>query len=263
MIALAVFALITIVIVAISLVDLRPQGREAPPERTDPAASEPGPLSTPRAPRNSTIGNIGTLLSSSDPVKIVILGDDTGTDPSNGAPSWVTLWARQLSTDRPVSLKARDSTGDGTPTPMGSGAAPPIEILNASDRPGQLSGIVPQAGLLMPRDTDLVVISVGHHESLDTLPRNLDALWAKLPAGAMGLVVIQNPQGGDGASEQRARTTAVQDWAQRKGVASVDVFNAFIRAPDPLVELLGADLIHPNERGAEVWRDAIVAALRR
>lgn len=263
MIGLAVLALITAVIVALSLLNLRPHGREALPERTDPAASEPGPLSTPRAPRDSTIANIRMLLSGPDPVKIVILGDDTGTDQPNGAPSWVTLWARQLSADRPVSLKVRDSAGDGTPTPMGSGGAPPVELLNASNRPGQLSGIVPQAGLLLPHDTDLVIINAGHDESLDTLPRNLDALWAKVPVGAMGLVVIQNPQGGDDASQQRARTIAVKDWAQRNNVAAVDVFNAFIQAPEPLAELLGTDLIHPNERGAEVWRDAMVAALRR
>lgn len=223
----------------------------------------PSPGATEQPPRASTLVNIRQTLNGADPVKILVLGDATGRDDkSSGTDRWVTLWAKSLAEKRPVTVAELQATGEySTPQRFGSGTKAAIEILNASDFPNQISAATAKADTLIPADVDLVVINFGHTEPPANLTRDLDALWAKLPANAMGLVIAQNPQRGPGAVDQRTRAQAVTAWAQNKQIPLVDVYNAFIAAPEPLVELLGDDQINPNARGSEVWRNAVVAAL--
>ena len=278
LLGLVALSVVTAVLVILSFLSVRPQevnAEPAPvdqPAQTTPAVSTPTPTPTltltptptptptPRAPRDSTRANIRNLLTGPAPVKIVVLGDSSGRDDPAGHESWVTLWARELSTKRPVTIVDRGGASVA-PTQLGTPGAEPIQIVNASDRPGQLADIVQQAPQLIPPDTDLVIVNVGHNEADTDLRANLDALWAEVPTGTMGLVMIQNPEQTSDASKQRSRIQVVQEWGVRNNVAAVDVFSAFLLVPDPLTQLLRSDLILPNQRGAEIWRDAIIAAL--
>ena len=108
---------------------------------------------------------------------------------------------------------------------------------------------------------DLVIFSFGHTEKADQIADDLQALWDKLPAGSMGLVIAQNPQGGEGADGQRERVRAVTGWAQANDVASVNVYEAFTTHTEPLPRLLRGDGITPSDQGSEVWSEAVIATL--
>lgn len=278
LVGLAALALVTGVLVLLSFLNVRPMTVEAAPAQSpvaDTADETPTPLSStaptpsraptpsPRAPRESTIANIKQALTGPEPMKILVLGDASGLDdPDRNEVRWVTRWAQELAQQRPVTVAARG--GDGTfaePQRYGPETGAPIEILNASDVPATLAEATAQADTLIPKDVDLVIISFGHREGTTPIAASLDALWGKLPPGAMGMVLAQNPERTAGANAQRDRAWAVLGWAEQKRVPSVDVFNAFIAAPEPLVELLSANRVNPNNRGSEVWRDAVIAAL--
>jgi lysophospholipase L1-like esterase len=271
-IGLVALALVTAALVALSFLNLRPQQQvDAVPVANAPRLTEPTPTPSPvpspvtsREPRESTMANIRTLLAGDKPVKIVVIGDGTGADfGSVGDKRWARLWAESLAAQRAVSIRLRQDSGDyGPPTTVSSKATAPIEFYNASDRPGRLADITRAADRLIPADADLVIINVGHNEADTDLGANLDAFWKELPTGSMGLVMVQNPQNGQGARAHRLRTWTINEWAERNRVPFVDVYTAFIRAPEPLTELLLADSTNPSPRGAEVWRDALLAALR-
>lgn len=272
MVGLAGLALATGVLVLLSFLNIRPATADAPAAQSSldegPApllstAASPTPTPSARPPRESTVANIKQALAGTEPMKILVLGDASGLDDRDADEvRWVTLWAQELAEQRPVTLAARDRDGTyAEPRRFGPETGAPIEILSASDAPSTLADATAQADTLIPSDVDLVVVSFGHREGSSPMSDGLDALWGELPQGAMGLVIAQNPERSPQANAQRDRARAVTQWAQQKGVPSVDVFNAFIAAPEPLVQLLSSNRINPNNRGSEVWRDAMVAAL--
>lgn len=282
-IGLAILAVVTAAIVALSFLNVRPQQVDAAPAEpgssaegpADPVPSPesttssptltPGPTATPtpRTARASTLANIKSVIGGDEPVKIVVVGDNTGLDRSASEHGWVSLWARDLAESRPVSLAVMETSGSyGEPQELGSGNGAPIQILNASDRPRRISEVAAQSERLIPADTDIVLINFGHYESVNQLGAELNVLWEKLPAGSMGLVMVQNPQRGAGVSNNQARMTALQNWAKQRPAPAVNVYDAFIADPEPLADLLASDQIQPNTRGSEIWKDALNAALR-
>lgn len=212
LVALAALALVTVVLMLLSFLHVRPikvaaepaqssvvaRGEEGATPLTSLAPS-PSPTATPspRAPRESTVANIKQSLTGQEPMKMLVLGDASGRD-SDGPDGvrWVTLWGQHLAAQRPVTVAARGGDGKyAEPRRFGPETGAPIEILNASDTPGTLAEATAQAGTLIPADVDLVIISFGHREGTAPIRNSLDALWAKLPPGAMGLVIAQNPEG--------------------------------------------------------------------
>ncbi|WP_432558646.1 SGNH/GDSL hydrolase family protein [Granulicoccus sp. GXG6511] len=265
LVGLAVLAVATVVLVVLSFLNVRPVDGAAGPSGavsvaeavvTEPSSAEP-------APRRSSLANIHAQLAGDRPTKILVLGDATGLDDGvSGETRWVTLWAQELAARRPVTLAVRGSGGEyAAARRLGTGTGVPIEILNASDRPGRIATATADADSLVPEDVDLVILSFGHSEDIAQLAGELDAFRAALPVSAMVLVMAQNPQQGAGAAGQRARVRATLEWAQQNDLPFIDVFEAFREAPEPLVDLLGPDRINPNDRGSEVWRDAVVEAL--
>ncbi|MDO5684094.1 MAG: SGNH/GDSL hydrolase family protein [Propionibacteriaceae bacterium] len=210
------------------------------------------------------MANIKAALDSDEHMTILVLGDATGMDDDTSRETrWVTRWAVELATERPVSVATRLSDGGyETVNRFGSGQAAPLEILNASNNPSRLADVVAQPETLLFDDIDLVILNFGHSEPEADLAANLDKFWAALPPRTMGLVMTQNPQRGDGAQDQRARMDIVRDWAKKNEAPFIDVFGAFVAAPEPLAQLLGPDRINPTDRGSEVWRDAVVAAFK-
>lgn len=275
LVGLAALAVVAAVLVLLSFLNVRPDPMAAMPaqpvQETAGAVGEspsvtanPSASPSPRAPRESTVANIKQALGGTDPVKILVLGDASGRDDGTARETrWVTRWAEHLAESRPVTVASRGQDGQYAETrTFGDGDGAPIEILNAGDRPSTLAEATAQADTLIPDDVDLVIVSFGHRgPEASEVAAELDAFWSELPQGSMGLVIAQNPERGAGANAQRDRAQAVLRWAEQKRVPSVDVFGAFIAAPEPLVELLSQDRINPNNRGSEVWRDAMIATL--
>ncbi|MDO5498158.1 MAG: SGNH/GDSL hydrolase family protein [Propionibacteriaceae bacterium] len=276
MVGLGLLAVVTLVLMALALLHVRPTSTAAIPAdpaataapETSPAAAEdpgsPAPTDrreTPGAPRESTLPEIKEALAG--PVRIAVVGDITGMDePDVGATRWVTLWAQQLAEDRPVQLHKATAVGRfAAPERLGSGTGAPIDILNASNQPALLDAIIADAGSLVPPETDLVIVNVGHTEAEAELADNLTSLREEVPATTMMLVMLQNPQRGGGQAAQQARVEAVRSWAQRNNVASVDVHRAFFNDPRPLAQLVLEDGKTPSRVGAQAWRDAMAAAL--
>lgn len=272
LVGLATLALATAALVLVSLLYGRPGAVDAAPTQplqtnvtvTVSPTPSPSPPTPPRAPRESTISNIQQALIGTEPVKILVLGDGSGLDDASTQETrWVTRWAESRAEDRPVTVAALGRDGMyAEPRRFGIDHEEPLEILNASDLPSTLAEAAARADTLIPADVDLVIINFGHREQAATqMAADLDALWDKLPPGAMGLVIAQNPERGNNANAQRDRAQAVTRWAEQRGVPSVDVFNAFIDVPEPLVELLSPNQMYPSNRGSEVWRDAVDEAL--
>lgn len=276
MIGLALLAVVTAGLVVLAMLHVRPTDVTAVPQSAAPSPTEPTiepaptptptvtPISTatmsPRPSKASTATNIRSLLRSSNPIKIVIMGDASGIDDAT-TERWVTQWAKELSASRTVTVRSTGPTGEyGEPQTYGS-AGGVVEIFNASDPSGRLATATGQADQLIPADTDLVIISFGHNEGAGPMSGKLDGLWAEIPQGTMGLAIAQNPVRGDAANDQRAKAYGVTDWARQRAIASVNVFDAFIAAPEPLDELLGSDRTNPSTAGSKVWKDAIVAAV--
>lgn len=268
LVGLGALAVVTLVLMALALAHIRPNQTAAEPAAPgmQPAAvqspSESPPSARPREARASSADNIRSLIESGDPARIVVLGDGTGADDAAGTARWVSTWAGELARQRPVHLKTMGPDGAyAGERRLGPSTGAPLEILNASDRPSRLSEITASADRLIPADADVVIVNVGHHESPTSLARDLASLRNEFPQGAMGLVMLQNPQRGNGASIQQARVQIVRQWADQAGFPTVDVYRTFLDHPLPLAQLLGADRVNPNTTGSELWSATVVAAL--
>lgn len=272
-IGLGVLAVVTVVLMVLAVLHVRPSGTEAVPAATGgpsaptltggawPPTASPTPAPSPRPPRTSSIDNIKTLLKSPEPARIVVVGDGTGRDSAN-AQGWVTLWADKLAEGRPVQLRTVGATGGyGPADDLGRGTGAAIEIRNASDRPGKLSDITADVAELVPQDTDVVIINVGHNESSVGLTSALNALVEEIPDGSMALIMLQNPQRGNGQADQQGRVREIRRWAEAQRLPVVDINAAFLRDPLPLAQLVLADNTNPSRAGAEVWRNAMVSTL--
>ena len=262
LVGLAALALTTIVLVILSFLHVRPDPASITAVPGDAGAVQPAPTQVVE-PRPSTVANIREALDGDEPMVILVLGDATGMDDGTArATRWVSRWAEELAEERPVTVAVRQSDGEfGPAEEFGEGEGTPIEIRNASNQPSRMVDVLAQAPLLITDDVDLVVMSFGHSEQAAEIAGQLDELWDRVPPQTMGLVMAQNPQRGGGAAGQQSRVEAVTAWAEENELPLVDVFNAFLDAPEPLSQLLGRDQINPSERGSQIWTEAIVDAL--
>lgn len=261
-------AILTVVLAAMAILHVRPSETAAVPAEipelpTVAPAPTPSSTDSPRPPRVSSTANIRSLLAGPDGMKVVVVGDATGADdPTTRTIRWVSLWAQELAGTRPVTLHRMDTTGEYDPgEELGPHAGARVEIYNASDRPGQIVDVIEQANRLIPPDADVVIFNFGHNETESSLRSDLTSLFEKLPEGCMGLVMVQNPQGGEGQAIQQGRIRVVRQWAQQGQLPAVDINQAFLADPKPLADLLGADRINPNMAGSEVWLEAVSAVL--
>lgn len=258
-------ALVTLVLMVLALLHVRPQetvaAMPADPQAPRRAVESPTPTPSAAPGPQSSLRNIRSLVQGEDPASIVVVGDTTGAD-DRGADRWVTRWATELSAERPVSVRTMGSGGVyAAGERLGRASGAPLEIYNASGRPGELWRITADAHRVIPREADLVILNVGREESASAVKGNLDALRAELPEDAMTLVVLQNPERGDGSAAQQQRVRAVREWAEAARLPTVNVYAAFLNHPRPMRQLLTNDGTLPNDVGSEVWTEAMSSAL--
>lgn len=191
--------------------------------------------------------------------RVVVLGDSTGDDTGE----WVHLWARSLGTERGATLLRWDAFGDAGYVAAQSfgGVGPDVTVRNGSVTGTRASYAMEHLDLLVPDDTDLVLLSYGHNHGPEDV-QQVAELVRRVRAGAPEaevVLVLQNPQLDDAHAEVRQ---AVEDIAEREQVPTIDVARAFAEAPRPIGELL-VDRVHPSAEGSQVWARTVEDALER
>lgn len=206
--------------------------------------------------RRWTIGDAQAALDSPD-ATVLVLGDSTGD--SIPFPEWVTRWS--------AAAGLNVATWDpGSEAGYGPAVQPeqPVWVWNASMSGSRADYPLGHWDATWPAQTpDLILLSYGHNYTLDpeNIEPHLDALRARLAAGAPDapiVVILQQPQRGDANVAQRERVAA---WATERGLPTIDIAAAFRHSGQPEEALL-ADDIHPSELGSQVWADAVRAALQ-
>lgn len=242
---------------------------------TNPSQSPSASTSSPPSGSASATPGAGGLaaaqaaLNGSQPVRILVLGDGSG----DAGDEWVSLWARDLAADHTVAYAGWNSSTQGFDPAKRQGNGPEISLFNASHddatvaeaardldqiRRGASGSATPT---LSADPTEIVVISFGYQESPGKFAQDLQKLAGQLDSGTPVLVVNQAPQKGAQANVQRQRARAATDWADKNNYGAVDVFAAFIAAPEPLAQLLDSQGALPNARGQQVWADAVASRL--
>lgn len=285
-VGLIALALVTCLLVVLAFRHVRPT--EVTPitqPTTDVAAGTPSspsgqPAGTAEPTRTASAGAaagglpaVQSAFSGSDPIRVLVLGDESG----DGADEWVALWAKELAADHTTKYSGWDSASRSftRATSSGSGNGSEVSIFNASQESGTLTKTTQDldavrramsaSGAATPaakKVTDVVVVSFGYREQTEEFAQNLETLTEELEPGTPVLVVNQAPQKGSGANGQRDRARAATDWADQNKYGAVDVFAAFIAAPEPLAQLVDAKGVLPNARGHQVWAEAVAAKLQ-
>lgn len=82
--------------------------------------------------------------------------------------------------------------------------------------------------------------------------------------GSQVVILTQNPETAPRSPElienHSKRRRMLMVWAARKGLATVDVYRAFLEDPRGLSVLLNADGLHPEPAGSDVWADTVMGA---
>lgn len=228
--------------------DPAPSQATSPTRTPSSATSTPGPAAT---GENEPPAAVREQFATGAPVRVVVLGDQTGTHEDD----WVQTWARTLAQVRPVALLSpRDTDPTIYEEPVSLGAEQPgpgnglITVRNASIVGGSPGYVTPRLPLLVPGDTDVVILSFGRSSSTTDIETDLSELYTALRAevpAAQILVVVQPPRQ-DG---EPVLDGLVRDWAEESGLATIDVAGEFaeqgiidetVSARDPLsVNILG------------------------
>lgn len=285
-IGLIALALVTCLLVVLAFRHVRPTGdgttgnpadqsvgAGAQSGTAEPAATSAAPSPASATPTKSATPGPGgqdavrSAFDGSQPVRVLVLGDESG----DADDEWVALWADQLADTHSTTYARWDVNTRGFEPVERKGSGSQVSIFNASHEGSTLTDATrdfartrqamagsasasptPQVG-----DSDVVVVSFGYREPAAQFAQNLQKLSAELKPGTPVLVINQAPQKNGQANIQRDRARAATDWADQNGYGSVDVFAAFIAAPEPLAQLLDAKGVLPNARGQQVWADAV------
>lgn len=202
---------------------------------------------------SDVMAQIRRALSGDQSATVLVLGDGTGGEQYG----WVSTWAHKyLGSKFRVQYHEWNAQTDGfrDQSNFGDGDKQ-LRLWNASI-PGATSKAVEGrlADLLdAVGQPDVVVLSFGHTEQADQVGDGLRSVWKRVNVAA-GLVVIQNPEKGPrGSAPQRETAHAVQSWAKRTDLPTVNVYQAFVEDPAPLKDLLESDGVIPSEAGSELW----------
>lgn len=220
---------------------------------TSPATASPSATSSTR------VGGIGSVLKTTQPVTIVVLGDDTGDEPGE----WVSVMADLIATTRTVSIRqvgTSDPPQYGPPRTLGS-AGSTATIWNASRRGGSAASAAAWLGQLVPATPTVVLLSYGRNDRAESVAAELQAtatlLRKAFPTSAIG-IVLQPPTAGDTTVSTRL---AIATWARANQLPTIDVAAAFARDGDPQRLVSSVDPISVNAAGGRLWAQTVVAAL--
>ena len=273
-IGLGVLALVTAILVILSLPQVRnPQVRAEParaPSNTAPtsdATSAPAtPTATKDAPPSPTkpkgLPGAATLLASGEDASILVMGDGSG----NETDEWVRLWTENyLAKDHQVRYHIWDPQNKRYDSMGGSGSGRAIAtVWNASMTAPNLSTEDNRVAKAW-QPTDVVILSYGHRNAASAIPDRLTAIRKAIKAqdpNAIVLVMIQNPDPTATEATQRETTKAVEKWAKDASLDTINVYDAFISDPTPRYQLVEADG-SPTPLGSALWARTVADAFQR
>ncbi|MDO5533389.1 MAG: SGNH/GDSL hydrolase family protein [Propionibacteriaceae bacterium] len=230
----------------------------------------PSPTSTPSATPTVTpvpgrpLQEIRELLLEADSVNVAIFGDSTGDEMTE----WPALWAQSMTSDRavtlnrwlngPASYEKRELSTEGASRTLWNCSVSGWKPINFAE-------VVDDC---LPQGADVVVISLGHNNNSDptqTLPQ-LEALLGQIREETSEqvpiVITMQNPV----TTPERLPaadevTKNIAEWAIAHRYPVIDAYHAFVDAPGGPEGLLKDDGLHPNERGSQIWADAVTETL--
>lgn len=225
-------------------------------ERTEsPTLPTVAPVPSVYAVTTEEPANLDVRFEDGEDLTVVVLGDQTGTDPAD----WVRAWAELLATERTVEYltpTASDPTVFGDPVVLGDGEAA-VSIFNASLVGGTPGYTAERLGAYLPSGTDLVLLNFGRSNTDEDLTEGLDELWDAIEdtTNAQTYAVVQPPRQ-DGGEQL---TDLTREWAQDQEVPLIDVAEVF--EDEGLTELTVStrDPLSVNLAGAARWAQIVQA----
>ncbi len=184
---------------------------------------------------------------------VVVLGDQTGSDPAD----WVRAWAELLAQERTVNYRtptAEDPTEYGDPVVLGDGEST-INIYNASLVGGTPEYAAERVELYLPDSTDLVLFNFGRSNTSENLADQLDELWSALTdeSDAEVRAVVQPPRQ-DG---QEQLTEITREWAEDAEAPVIDVAEIFADEDLIISTVSTRDPLSVNLAGAARWAQIV------
>ncbi len=263
LVALAVVTLIVSVLALTRYGDPVQQATPAP-RTEDPSSwpaepSEEEPQATPEPIQLSPLQEIGSRLAEPG-AAVMVIGDGTGNEDDE----WVAVWARDyLGLGRGVAYHLWDRYGLrwAEPVAMGEGATD-VEVWNASVLAPDMAE-EPARVQAAWQPVDAVFLSYGHWRDPATVGAELtgilDVIRAQDPEVPV-VVILQNPGPWGVAASQETNVRAVDEWAQRNGLPTLDVYNGFPADQDQRDALLEADG-SPTLEGSRLFASIVADAL--
>ena len=221
----------------------------------------PEPKAAPPVP--DAVETLAASLANDRTTTFAVVGDSTGDNVGE----WVYMIAVWIGTtyDKSVTIQTWDSVaGYYHPAQsMTEGKSGSVMIFNGSAPGRDMQYSTEYLAALLPssREIGSVFVSHAHNQAPKDIKGPLTVLANAIaelhPESKLG-VVLQNP---DNLPDvlQRERVESMRAWAERRGIPTIDVLDAFLATGDfsPLL----ADRLHPNEAGYEVWASVFEAAL--
>ncbi|MFW6597675.1 SGNH/GDSL hydrolase family protein [Propionibacteriaceae bacterium Y2011] len=229
------------------------------PSTSSPAgpSSSAGSESSPTAGSGNSADEIKALLRGSEPVTVLVVGDESGA----GSSLWVRKWADDIAEQRPVAYQQWDGDGFGSAQKLGEGSGGVVTIRNASISDATAESLAELADDLLDEAPDVVIINLAAHEDPDDVPADMTALWEALGSDALGAVVLQNSHKQGNPSQQVDNVSAMRAWAVEAKLPTVDVYGAFAHDSAPLATLLDGQGQLPNAAGVRLWVFTVQSAI--
>lgn len=268
-IGLGVLALVTAILVILSLPQVRNPSVQALPAEaptvtlptSDPTTPDPPPSADAEATAAVPTGlpGVAALLASDDDASVLVLGDGSG----NETDEWVHLWATEhLAKSRKVAYKSWNAERETWRSAGRTGTGPMTTVWNASmTAPDLRTEDDRVADVWQP--ADVVLLSYGHRNPADSIDPRLTAIRKAIKAqdeNVTILVMIQNPDPIATEVTQRETTQAVKKWAAEAGLDTVNIYDAFVADPAPRYQLVEADG-SPSPVGSALWAATFAKAL--
>ncbi|WP_114907076.1 SGNH/GDSL hydrolase family protein [Ornithinimicrobium murale] len=239
--------------------DAAPTSVGPEPDAVQDTASRTGsptlaPLPSPDVSRQTASEpDLSERFTEGEDLTVVVLGDQTGTDPAD----WVRAWAELLATERTVEYltpTVSDPTQFGEPTLLGNGESS-VSIFNASLVGGTPDYAAERLGAYLPQGTDLVLLNFGRSNTDEDLEEGLDELWDALEdsTGAEVYAVVQPPRQ-DGAEQL---TDLTREWAQDADASVIDVAEVFEDEELTALTVSTRDPLSVNLAGAARWAEIV------
>jgi lysophospholipase L1-like esterase len=226
-----------------------PKAPAAKPARATEAADAPAPKGNPEDPNNGFIkrhqGFLKDLAAKNGKVGVLFVGDSI-TD------GWRGQGKKTFA----------ETYGPLDPLNIGIGGDRTQHVLWRLER-GEVEGISPKVAVLMIGTNNLG--SNTNEEIAAGVTKIVGTLREKLPRTKVLLLAIF-PRGGKAEDPARARIQAINEQIARlddggKTVKYLDIGPAFLAPDGTLPKDVMPDALHPNEKGYQIWAEAMAPTL--